>query len=666
MDYLNEGFIDKIKSLLTRGKNAKKTNSSENSMGYILDHYDEIYSKISSKGLVPLTSEDNIYNAAVIDFKQSLWQNNINATYLKQTDKDKNVSVNVFSVVNNNGTTLMNAVACKKKNKTENKVYLYCVLNLVEPEKMFSVIDTIEFEKVVKENCEVEEIIVSEEFIDEFGVMQPINENLMFLLKNMIPIIKNLNVKASKTGDYEKMRPNLLKIVNSCKNLDECYQLKDSKKYEIQYLTELMKTSKFKTEIKNHIKWLNTEHEKALQDKINQLKNKQIKEASVIHNRHLDNIIETLKRIQLHGVTSQRLEELKFNINKFMSDNSCTQIIYTDNRDNLFFGMCVYPNLTDDDTRRILCRKDRDIDKKSYTYVIELDSRLFDPMMGLTPTEITAILLHELGHIIINKNTINEINQMSNMIIAENPDYDFGREFHRNVAFFKYAIYLTIRRMNSIFEKNQEEYIADGIVVEYGYGNELSSAFKKIMKQRKAFVQDTNNKGIALLWAFKVTSAMTKRKIALQYEINQIEKASGSKLEKNMIAKLRDLAKGRGSVYESYTSHPDIIQELHLLRNMQRKGLYALEDDLYEYSLRIKNLESEIEALDLIRTINYKINILKEFISSNGDDYDIERWNDLLEKYLHLREQLMKTQIYRDKYYGLFVEIPKVRGRYQL
>lgn len=395
-----------------------------------------------------------------------------------------------------------------------------------------------------------------------------------------------------------------------------------------------------------------------------------IKEAAINKtNKELFEIQKIFTNIIVNGEpTYSDLNNLTKYLNKFLPEAKCSQVLYTDNKDNLFFGMCVYPNIRDDRLREVYSSKDKIKNDSIYGYILELDSRLFNmDIIGLTAAELTAILLHEIGHIIINKKSLEDINQMSQMIQADNPDYNIYDKFHRCTDFFRYALYLTLRRMNSVFEKNAEEYIADGIVVEYGYGNELSSAFKKIIKQRKALVQDTNNRGIAILWAYKVSTNMESRRVSLQYQINEIEKASGSKTEQNILKKLRQIARTKGFVHESYTLDDNMLLEMRMFKNMKKKALYSLEDDLYEYNIRLKNLESEIEALDLIRNINYKINILKEYINIHGkEDYEIDRWRELLNKYLHLREQLMKTQIYRDKYYGLFVEMPKVRGRYQL
>lgn len=396
-----------------------------------------------------------------------------------------------------------------------------------------------------------------------------------------------------------------------------------------------------------------------------------LKRQYLIKLTEIENIID--KIIINGGDNKSLLIKLKNSINDFFDDAICTDVIYTDNKDGIFFGMCVYEYST-------FYKYTALYKNENYkpNYIIELDSRLFSEELDLNSREITAFLLHEIGHIICSKSIDKDTKDMFDMTAIDNDFNDLKLNKINMFSnkdtpklFFDYAIYLTKRKMYSIFEQNREEFIADDFVISCGYGNHLSSGFKKILKNRKWALTNPANSGVALVWAFNTFKFMETREQSIQYQINAIESSTGSKVEKDLINKMRKIARNKGFVIESYQCITDyykdnVIKEFNIIRNMRAKGINKLEDDLYEYNIRLKNLESEAQALDMIRDVNYKINIIKEFMEQYPDYYAIDEVRELLNKYIYIREEISKTQIYKDKYYGLFVEIPKVKGRYEL
>ena len=99
---------------------------------------------------------------------------------------------------------------------------------------------------------------------------------------------------------------------------------------------------------------------------------------------------------------------------------------------------------------------------------------------------------------------------------------------------------------------------------------------------------------------------------------------------------------------------------------MKQKGIRGIEDDLYEYTLRVKSVDERDEALIILRDINSRLAILDDYLTDkNLSDTERDRWLDVRKKYLMLREDLSKKTTYDDKYYGLFVKTPVVKSRYE-
>ena len=76
--------------------------------------------------------------------------------------------------------------------------------------------------------------------------------------------------------------------------------------------------------------------------------------------------------------SSDNMNSLKKELNKFFKDSKCQGVIYTNNTDKLFFGMCVMPVIDGNRAVRIL---QDDNNERIDSYYLELDSRLFDPML---------------------------------------------------------------------------------------------------------------------------------------------------------------------------------------------------------------------------------------------------------------------------------------------
>ncbi len=99
------------------------------------------------------------------------------------------------------------------------------------------------------------------------------------------------------------------------------------------------------------------------------------------------------------------LSQLKYELNKFYKDSECIDILYTNNTDKLFFGMCVIPNINSNVVSKLL--KEEPINTRINRYYIEIDSKLLE--LGLTSRELVAVLLHEVGHMVNNTNPLTRL-----------------------------------------------------------------------------------------------------------------------------------------------------------------------------------------------------------------------------------------------------------------
>ncbi|MCK9199342.1 MAG: M48 family metallopeptidase, partial [Bacilli bacterium] len=199
--------------------------------------------------------------------------------------------------------------------------------------------------------------------------------------------------------------------------------------------------------------------------------------------------------------SSTRLNQLKTELNEFFKDSKCKDVIYTNNTDKLFFGMCVMP-IVDGDTAVSILQSDKA--ERFNAYYLELDSRLFSPLLNLTSDELVAILLHEVGHIVNTPQPVEEVRNAVDIYLAKNKETLVISDSVHYREILAYGIKNSIRKLTSLFEYKDEEIIADEFVVMCGYGPQLESAYSKIIKNTGRINRDVSNKLIVLQWTLRL------------------------------------------------------------------------------------------------------------------------------------------------------------------
>lgn len=358
------------------------------------------------------------------------------------------------------------------------------------------------------------------------------------------------------------------------------------------------------------------------------------------------------------------LNELKEELNKFFKDSTCNIVLYTENYDKLFFGMCVIPNLNSKIINSIL-KESNPISDRISSYILEIDSKLLD--LGLTAKELVAVLLHEVGHLVNNSEPLKEVQNYYNMYMTKNNLSINFTYLNKHSELFEYAIQDAIRNITSLFKKTNEEIIADEFSVYCGYGKELESAYKKIISKAITINSSVPNKLVTLQWVLRIYNQLGVQRLYAIKTLNRCIQLSGSKIEKDRMSRLAlslNKIKPNHIIEESVNLFKKTNE---IYKNVLQKDIKRLEDDLYEYSLRVKNVDEHEEALTLMRQINSRLNILEDHVGSgNLNSNEKERWYDLINKYRTLREELSKKTTYDDKYYGLFVQLPNIKSRYEI
>lgn len=369
---------------------------------------------------------------------------------------------------------------------------------------------------------------------------------------------------------------------------------------------------------------------------------------------------DAMSKIKLNP-TNDRLMNLRSVLNNLFKGTDCNGVIYTKNTDKPLFGMCVMPVINETDIKKMILENDFSTLKQNY--FLEFDSKLFE--IGLTTRELVAVVLHEIGHIILDiDKAVDEVTKSFYMYLQKNMETIDMQRFIKYADLLAFGFRDAIRKINNIF--SDEETNADSYAVALGYGQELISALKKITDRCTLLNKDLDNKLLVLQWTLRLYKNMKLRRIPAIRTLEKTYQMTGSELEKREINKCMNALKQ----YEyDAIDESAVIEEkakLSIFRRLKYKGMRGIEDDLYGLTLRVKSVDEQDEALMILREINSKLAVLDDYISSEDlDQNDLERWNAVRKKYLMLREELSKKTTYDDKYYGLFIKTPVVKSRYE-
>lgn len=371
-----------------------------------------------------------------------------------------------------------------------------------------------------------------------------------------------------------------------------------------------------------------------------------------------DGLRNTMRDIKANP-TRSNMADLRDQLNKVYSDSKCHGVIYTDNTDKLFFGMCVLPVVNDKDAVTIMQSDDP---LRIKDYYVEMDSKLFSPLLNLNSDELTAILLHEVGHLVNDASPVDTLRKQIDIYLARNGDtISITDSIHyRNLLAFGFSD--ALRKLNSIFFSD-EEIKADAYVVKCGYGDALESAMEKIQRSSWNINTDVNNKLVLLCWCLRLYKNVKLKRIPALRSIRKAKALTPSQLEEKQLERLDDSLRriDDSALMESVLL--EFTKPNEKFREFKIKGLKGFESDYYEYNMIKRNITDQDEALYLMRQINTRISVIENYIETEQmSDSERTRWDRLYDKYITLRDELSSKLVYKDRFIGLQVNYPNIKG----
>ena len=354
------------------------------------------------------------------------------------------------------------------------------------------------------------------------------------------------------------------------------------------------------------------------------------------------NCLYTLKKMRVDEepnlvVLPETLRTIRVLLNQMYPDYNCKEVKYNLDEDKEFFGlflkpMGIVPNeLINKLFAGLSSHGNASFEVFSFnSYAIEIDSRVFARYDCEEVMKFIQLSVTNLCH----PNTVYGIRNLIDYYIALNNVHIEVDRIIKYAPVFELVMDITIHNMNNVFTEELE-----GLEANIGIndiGDKRTAMLSWYLTHYDGFDYDRNT----------------------QYMLRNAMECESSRLVKGLCySALQCLSNLAYNDERYYTSLSESTKRKGLLYQMKRNGLKSIEEDLFEYTMRLRNVETQDEALLLMRQINSRMSILEDYLrEENIDEADRKRWTKCYEDYLKLREQLSKKTVYNRKMYGLFVD----------
>lgn len=361
------------------------------------------------------------------------------------------------------------------------------------------------------------------------------------------------------------------------------------------------------------------------------------------------------------------------------------EVRIVDNPTTKFFGMCLIPLGYYKKKAIVNILKGKMVSQHEFLngdFIIEIDHKVFDKRLNLNAEELTAMFLHEIGHIIFS-NEQNEIISKAINKLRLVKGLQIGLLIN---AITKSNVILNLFSMllmeaYSIRKKRKAsidvEKSSDLFVINLGFGDQLNNCIYKIIESAMSEIECvyTVDEQVEQIFKFGLSTISNLKirsddlsELASQtstaYEGRYIQRYA-KVLINVLITTPRDLYKVMSMVNEAVTDEPlEVISE-GILEKMfgWRRGLYLENDidDIRVFVDDIKDVDDKTELLSMIHkridTSRYAIKKINRNGVSDGLDKPTElaRIDSYIEQLESLRKETLRVKL-PSKRIGVFDE----------
>ena len=365
-------------------------------------------------------------------------------------------------------------------------------------------------------------------------------------------------------------------------------------------------------------------------------------------------IIDSLKQ----DADPDVLRNFAYELNMFFRDVKCEGVLYTNNTDLDFFGVYVQPVLKEKDVYPLLIS---DYTTTIEKYYVELDSKLFNPLLGLTNREILAIILHDIGSMINSSGPIDRAVKEIDLYLDTTNDVLRTTDNVNYVAILTFGLKDLLHKLTSIFTADLTSNVAiDDFIMSCGFINELNSAISKLKKFGYLNMFSEGGSPSAIIaWTIRIYNDIKGQRIRT---IRLLRKAASYTpvrlVKREMNHMITALSRSDdSSILESVFDDVKMKYQ-SMTKKFTMSSIKDIEEDYYDYAVTLQNVNDEDDALLLLHRINSRMSVIDGILNDDNpqiSDRERKAFADLYERYNKLRNDVVATKVYKRNYRRIYV-----------
>lgn len=365
-------------------------------------------------------------------------------------------------------------------------------------------------------------------------------------------------------------------------------------------------------------------------------------------------IIDSLKQ----DADPDVLRNFAYELNMFFRDVKCEGVLYTNNTDLDFFGVYVQPVLKEKDVYPLLIS---DYTTTIEKYYVELDSKLFNPLLGLTNREILAIILHDIGSMINSSGPIDRAVKEIDLYLDTTNDVLRTTDNVNYVAILTFGLKDLLHKLTSIFTADLTSNVAiDDFIMSCGFINELNSAISKLKKFGYLNMFSEGGSPSAIIaWTIRIYNDIKGQRIRTIRLLRKAASYTPVRLVKremnHMITALSKI--DDSSILESVFDDVKMKYQ-SMTKKFTMSSIKDIEEDYYDYAVTLQNVNDEDDALLLLHRINSRMSVIDGILNDDNpqiSDRERKAFADLYERYNKLRNDVVAKKVYKRNYRRIYV-----------
>lgn len=365
-------------------------------------------------------------------------------------------------------------------------------------------------------------------------------------------------------------------------------------------------------------------------------------------------IIDSLKQ----DADPDVLRNFAYELNMFFRDVKCEGVLYTNNTDLDFFGVYVQPVLKEKDIYPLLVS---DYTTTIEKYYVELDSKLFNPVLGLTNREILAIILHDIGSMINSSGPIDRAVKEIDLYLDTTNDVLRTTDNVNYVAILTFGLKDLLHKLTSIFTADLTSNVAiDDFIMSCGFINELNSAISKLKKFGYLnMFSEGGSPSTIIAWTIRIYNDIKGQRIRTIRLLRKAASYTPVRLVKremnHMITALSRI--DDSSILESVFDDVKLKYQ-SMTKKFTMSSIKDIEEDYYDYAVTLQNVNDEADALLLLHKINSRMSVIDGVLNDDNPqitDRERKAFVDLYQRYNQLRNDVVAKKVYKRNYRRIYV-----------